>query len=77
MTICIRRWLIALPNGPTSEGVCRDCGEVRKDFSNVFQYKSWPGYDRSSSAGPMNMTSIKPRGKSMNSQSKWQRRAPH
>ena len=41
MTDCSHRWLIATPNGPTSEGVCSDCGEVRKDFSNVMQYHTW------------------------------------
>ena len=31
--ICRHRWLIASPNGPTSEGVCRLCG-ARRDFRN-------------------------------------------
>jgi len=30
---CRHRWLIASPNGPTSEGVCRVCG-ARRDFRN-------------------------------------------
>jgi hypothetical protein len=30
---CRHRWLIATPNGPTSEGVCRLCG-ARRDFRN-------------------------------------------
>lgn len=30
---CIHRWLIAPANGPTSAGVCRDCG-ASKDFPN-------------------------------------------
>jgi hypothetical protein len=30
---CRHRWLIATPNGPTSEGVCCLCG-ARRDFRN-------------------------------------------
>jgi hypothetical protein len=30
---CRHRWLIASPNGPTSEGICRLCG-ARRAFRN-------------------------------------------
>ncbi|HXH20523.1 MAG TPA: hypothetical protein VNN10_00730 [Dehalococcoidia bacterium] len=30
---CRHRWVIAAPNGPTSEGVCRLCG-ARREFRN-------------------------------------------
>jgi hypothetical protein len=26
---CVHRWMIEPPNGPTSEGCCANCGEVR------------------------------------------------
>lgn len=45
---CTHRWLIAKPNGATSEGVCSDCGEVRKDFSNVSPESGWRGWKRAS-----------------------------
>ena len=36
-------WMITSPNGPTSRGVCRDCGEVREDFKNSVgpEYNPW------------------------------------
>jgi len=33
---CRHHWLIEAPSGPTSEGVCLDCG-ARRMFSNVSQ----------------------------------------
>ena len=30
---CVHHWEIAPPNGPTSDGTCKNCGEV-KGFSN-------------------------------------------
>jgi transposase-like protein len=30
-------WVIASPNGPTSIGRCKICGEVRQDFANSFE----------------------------------------
>ncbi len=30
---CAHHWVIAAPNGPTSEGVCQRCGEKR-EFAN-------------------------------------------
>ena len=32
---CTHHWLIAPPSGPTSKGVCRDCGATR-EFRNHF-----------------------------------------
>jgi hypothetical protein len=28
-------WMISAPNGPSSEGVCKECGQ-RRDFLNSF-----------------------------------------
>ncbi len=47
MTPCTHRWLIATPNGPTSAGVCRDCGEARDDFTNVIPQSKWGGWKKS------------------------------
>ena len=33
MSDCIHRWVIAMPNGPTSPGVCRHCG-AQREFKN-------------------------------------------
>ena len=30
---CVHHWNIAEPNGPISEGVCKNCGE-KKEFQN-------------------------------------------
>lgn len=38
---CIHWWLIKFPDGPTSRGVCKWCGEVR-EFANSFKLKA-PG----------------------------------
>ena len=36
---CAHHWVIAVPNGPISEGTCQRCGQVR-DFSNSAEYAS-------------------------------------
>ena len=36
-TRCAHYWVIAVPNGPISEGVCQRCGHVR-EFSNSAEY---------------------------------------
>ena len=33
---CRHHWVIATPDGPTSEGRCKRCG-MRKSFLNVFE----------------------------------------
>ena len=37
---CSHYWLIESPNGPTSTGECKVCGEVRV-FKNSIQITSW------------------------------------
>ena len=32
---CAHHWVIAAPNGPTSEGVCRRCGHQREFVNSV------------------------------------------
>ena len=34
---CAHYWVIAVPNGPISEGVCQLCGHVR-EFTNSTEY---------------------------------------
>ena len=34
---CAHHWVIAVPNGPSSEGVCQRCGHVRQ-FNNSAEY---------------------------------------
>ena len=34
---CAHYWVIAVPNGPISEGVCQLCGHVR-EFTNSAEY---------------------------------------
>jgi hypothetical protein len=34
---CAHHWVIAVPNGPISEGVCQRCGLVRQ-FNNSAEY---------------------------------------
>ena len=36
---CAHHWVIAAPNGPTSEGVCQRCGHQR-EFQNSLPHKS-------------------------------------
>ena len=37
---CAHQWLIEAPNGPTSRGVCRLCGEVG-EFRNSTEGSDW------------------------------------
>lgn len=37
---CSHHWAIESPNGPTSYGNCRRCGETR-EFKNSIQITSW------------------------------------
>ena len=37
---CNHHWVIESPNGPTSRGCCRACGEIR-EFKNSVQITSW------------------------------------
>jgi hypothetical protein len=37
---CNHHWVIESPNGPTSVGKCRTCGE-RREFKNSIQITSW------------------------------------
>ena len=39
MLHCAHHWVIAAPNGPTSEGVCQRCGHHR-EFVNSVEYVS-------------------------------------
>ena len=39
-TGCTHYWVIASPNGPTSEGVCKLCGE-RAEFRNSVSVSGW------------------------------------
>ena len=38
--VCRHHWLIQAADGPTSEGVCRICGETRA-FKNYVETASW------------------------------------
>ena len=38
---CAHYWVIAVPNGPISEGVCQRCGH-RKGFENSIHEIRWP-----------------------------------
>ena len=38
---CAHYWVIAVPNGPISEGVCQRCGHVR-GFQNSAESNTWP-----------------------------------
>ena len=37
---CEHFWMIESPNGPTSKGSCRVCGETR-DFVNYLESSAW------------------------------------
>ena len=37
---CEHFWIIESPNGPTSRGECRVCGEAR-DFVNYLESSAW------------------------------------
>ncbi len=38
--VCRHHWLIQAADGPTSNGVCRICGEVR-EFKNYVEAATW------------------------------------
>lgn len=38
--VCVHYWIIECPQGPTSVGTCRNCGE-RKVFGNFALYSPW------------------------------------
>ena len=38
---CAHHWVIAVPDGPFSEGVCQRCGHVR-EFKNSAELNTWP-----------------------------------
>ncbi|MCS7206611.1 MAG: hypothetical protein NZ951_01555 [Dehalococcoidia bacterium] len=37
---CRHKWVLEIPNGPTSRGTCRLCGEVR-EFRNYLTSSYW------------------------------------
>lgn len=39
---CEHHWIIEAPNGPTSAGECRVCGETR-EFANYLESSAWSG----------------------------------
>ena len=38
---CAHHWVIAVPDGPTSEGVCRRCGQQREFMNSVDYVPPW------------------------------------
>ena len=42
MPVCQHHWIIDKPAGPTSRGLCRNCGEER-DFLNHWECSVWGG----------------------------------
>lgn len=38
--VCQHHWVIQAADGPTSPGVCRECGETR-DFKNYVETATW------------------------------------
>ena len=43
---CVHHWVLAQPNGPTSNGVCKHCG-ITEEFRNSMPGSGW---DRSGQA---------------------------
>lgn len=37
---CIHHWIIEIPNGPKSNGICKKCGETRV-YINTFSEGVW------------------------------------
>ena len=37
---CLHHWVIETADGPTSEGICRKCAEV-KTFANYVEQNTW------------------------------------
>ena len=33
---CVHHWEIEIPNGPVSEGVCKNCGATREFLNSMF-----------------------------------------
>ena len=42
MDMCTHHWVIDMPNGPTSVGVCRGCGK-HGEFKNSSDRNPWVG----------------------------------
>ena len=40
MEQCVHFWVIAPPNGPTSQGICKLCGK-RQEFRNSVSSSAW------------------------------------
>ncbi|MCH8297923.1 MAG: helix-turn-helix transcriptional regulator [Chloroflexi bacterium] len=38
---CAHHWIIAVPNGPMSDGVCQRCGDHREFQNSISDYR-WP-----------------------------------
>ena len=57
---CEHRWIIDSPNGPSSNGVCRECGE-QKQFLNYIEGTAW-GYDVSVEPGSRTPTKTEMQG---------------
>ena len=38
---CVHYWIIDIPSGPVSNGVCRRCGETREFSNYVDSYTGW------------------------------------
>lgn len=43
---CRHHWIIDDAKSPTSKGVCKKCGEVRKDFDNGTQFADHARWNR-------------------------------
>ncbi len=37
---CQHHWVYESPNGPTSKGVCKKCGETREDRNTIKQARA-------------------------------------
>ena len=51
-TVCVHRWEIEEPSGPTSTGECRRCGEVR-EFRNSNDFRAWHHYEHTKDGAPI------------------------
>ena len=47
---CQHHWVIEKPNGPFSDGVCRNCGEERRFMNSIEGGSSWGNDSPSSSS---------------------------
>ena len=51
-TVCCHHWVIEAPDGPSSHGRCRLCGQM-KEFKNVIESAPWAeDSDQESVDGP-------------------------